>query len=213
MRRKRAWVTRSAGLRVIVRPTVFHPRYFISSECFANYIGRMDLCGKSVIDVRTGSGILAIAAAKSGAENVIAVDINPTAALSVPENAAHNASGLPIAAACMNLLAAVAPRPLFDLILSNPPKHAQEPRDLADRGWHAGPYYRDIADLFEQAHTRLKPDGLLYVMFSTDSDLELIATLIKRAGFRARVAYKHSIFIESFVLYECALQRDAINPN
>jgi release factor glutamine methyltransferase len=213
MRRKRAWVTRSAGLRLIVRPTVFHPRYFISSECFAKYIGRMDLRGKRVIDVGTGSGILAIAAAKSGAENVIAVDINPNAALSVPENAMGNASGHQVATACMNLLAAVAPRPLFDLILSNPPKHAQEPRDLADRGWHAGPNYRDIADLFEQAHTRLKPDGLLYVMFSTDSDLELIATLIKRAGFRARVAYKHSIFIESFVLYECAPQRDVINSN
>ena len=203
MRRKRVWVTRVAGLRLTVRPTVFHPRYFISSECFANYIGRMDLRGKRVIDVGTGSGILAIAAAKSGAENIIAVDINPNAALSVPENAANNASGQQIAAACMNLLAAVAPQPLFDLILSNPPKHAREPLDLADRGWHAGPNYRDIAALFDQAHARLKPEGFLYVMFSTDSDLELIETLIKRAGFHARVVYKYSIFIESFVLYEC----------
>jgi release factor glutamine methyltransferase len=210
MRRKRAWATRSAGLRLTVRPTVFHPRYFISSECFANYIGSMDLRGKRVIDVGTGSGILAIAAAKAGAEHVVAVDINPNAALSVPENSARNVSGPQVAAACMDLLAAVAPRPLFDVILSNPPKHTQEPRDLADRGWHAGPNHRDIAALFEQARARLKPDGLLYVMLSTDSDLGLIESLIARAGFEARVAYKHSIFIESFVLYECAPRRDAI---
>jgi hypothetical protein len=52
-----------------------------------------------------------------------------------------------VTAVCTNLLSALAPRPLFDVILSSPPKHAGEPRDLADRGWHAGPNYRDIAAL------------------------------------------------------------------
>jgi PAS domain S-box-containing protein len=74
----------------------------------------------------------------------------------------------------MQLLAALPPRSLFDVILSSPPKHAGEPRDLADRGWHAGPQYRDVAALFEQARERLKPNGCLYVMLSSDSDLELL---------------------------------------
>ena len=33
-------VTRAAGFRLTVRPTVFHPRYFISSERFAEFIRR-----------------------------------------------------------------------------------------------------------------------------------------------------------------------------
>ena len=32
--RRSTRVTRAAGFRLEVRPTVFHPRYFISSECF-----------------------------------------------------------------------------------------------------------------------------------------------------------------------------------
>jgi hypothetical protein len=118
------------------------------------------------------------------------------------ENAPANGLGDRVTVACMNLLAALPPLPLFDVILSSPPKHAGEPRDLADRGWHAGPHYRDVAALFEQARERLKPDGCLYVMLSSDSDLDLLGRLINKAGFRTRLAYERSFYIESMILYE-----------
>src|ERR1700730_14928305 len=195
-------ITRAAGFRLTVRPTVFHPRYFISSECFAEFIGGLDLSSKHVVDIGTGSGILALAAARAGAENVTATDINPNAALTAAENARANGMGDRVTAVCTDLLSALAPRPLFDVILSSPPKHAGEPRNLADRGWHAGPNYRDIAALFEQSRERLKPGGRLYVMVSSDSDLDLFGTLIDQAGLRARVVHEQSIFIESFIIYE-----------
>jgi methylase of polypeptide subunit release factors len=200
--RPRTRVTRAAGFRLTVRPTVFHPRYFLSSECFAEFIGRLDLSGRRVADVGTGSGILALAAARAGAENVIAVDVNPNAALNAAENARANGLGDRVSGLCSNLLSAVAPRPVFDVILSSPPKHAGEPRDLADRGWHAGPDYRDVAALFDQSRARLKPAGRLYVMVSSDSDLDLFGRLIDQAGFRARLAHERSIWIESLIIYE-----------
>lgn len=46
--------------------------------------------GESVIDVGTGSGILAIGAALLGAEPVLAIDIDPTAVKVAKENIAHN---------------------------------------------------------------------------------------------------------------------------
>lgn len=199
--RRTTQVTRAAGFRLKVRPTVFHPRYFISSECFAEFIDGLDLRGKCVVDVGTGSGILALAAARAGAAYVVAADINPNAALNAADNARANGYDA-FSGVCSNLLAAFAPRPLFDVVLSSPPKHAGEPRDLADRGWHAGPQYRDIAALFEQARERLKPGGRIYVMVSSDSDLELFAQLIDRAGLRARIALERSILIESFIIFE-----------
>jgi methylase of polypeptide subunit release factors len=194
-------VTRAAGLRLTVRPTVFHPRYFISSERFAEFIDQLDLRGKCVVDVGTGSGILALAAARAGAEFVVATDINPNAALTAADNARANGFAA-VSAVCSDLLSAFAPRPLFDVVLSSPPKHAGEPCDLADRGWHAGPHYRDIVALFEQASERLKPGGRILVMVSSDSDLDLFDKLIESAGLRARVAREYSIFIESFIIYE-----------
>jgi len=62
LKRRTTRVTRAAGFRLVVRPTVFHPRRFITSEFFASFIGRLDLSGKRVADVGTGSGILALAA-------------------------------------------------------------------------------------------------------------------------------------------------------
>jgi len=46
--------------------------------------------GKRVIDVGTGSGILAIGAALLGAEKVLATDIDPTAVKVAAENVVHN---------------------------------------------------------------------------------------------------------------------------
>ncbi len=197
--------THAAGFRLRVRPTVFHPRYFLSSEYFAEFIDGLDLRGKNVADVGTGSGVLALAAARAGAASVLAVDINPNAVLCARENAEANGFGDRVTAARMDLLAEVPSRPVFDVILSSPPKHAGEPRDLADSGWHAGPQYRNVAGLFVQARERLKPDGRLYVMVSSDSDLDLFGRLIDEAGFRARLAVERSFYIELMLLYELRL--------
>src|SRR4051812_10467399 len=85
LKRRSTRMARAAGFRLVVHPTVFHPRFFLTSEFFADFIGRLDLSGKRVIDVGTGSGILALAAARAGAASVVAVDINPNAARTARE--------------------------------------------------------------------------------------------------------------------------------
>src|SRR5947209_17243859 len=91
--RRNIRVSHAGGFRLTVRPTVFHPKFFISSEKFAEFIDTLDLAGKRVCEVGTGTGILALAAARSGAELVVATDINPNAALSANENARGNGLG------------------------------------------------------------------------------------------------------------------------
>src|SRR5258708_946313 len=110
LKRRTTRVTRAAGFRLIVRPTVFHPRYFITSEFFASYIGRLDFSGKRVVDVGTGSGILALAAARAGAASVTAVDINANAVLTAAENARANRAILPTAPGMLARITATSPR-------------------------------------------------------------------------------------------------------
>jgi release factor glutamine methyltransferase len=202
LKRRTTRITRAAGFRLIVRPTVFHPRYFITSEFFASYIDRLDFSGKRVVDVGTGSGILALAAARAGAANVMAVDINPNAVLTAAENAHANDFGDRVTAVCSNLLSALTPCVPFDVIISSPPSFPGEPRDFADRAWHAGPNYRDIASLFDQARERLAPGGRLYILVSSDSELNLFSALIARARFQAHLVAERSIVIESLIIYE-----------
>jgi release factor glutamine methyltransferase len=201
LKRRTTRHTRASGFRLTVRPTVFHPRYFLTSEFFASFIGRLDLQGKRVADVGTGSGILALAAARAGASRVTAIDINPNAALAASENARANGFENRVSVICSNLLSALEPGPRFDVIISSPPSFPGEPRDLADRAWHAGPNYRDVASLFDQARERLAPGGCLYVLLSSDSDLDLFSVLISRARFRARRVAERSVLIESLIIY------------
>jgi release factor glutamine methyltransferase len=202
LKRRTTRRTRAAGFRLTIRPTVFHPRYFITSEFFAAFIGRLDLRGQRVADVGTGSGILALAAARAGAASVTAIDINPNAALTAAENARANSLGDRVTALCSNLLAALGPSATFDVIISSPPSFPGEPRDIADRAWHAGPNYRDIAALFDQARERLAPGGRLYILLSSDSDLDLFSGLIADARFRAVLVAERSVLIESLIIYQ-----------
>ena len=202
LKRNRRRRTRAAGFRLTIGPTVFHPRVFLTSEFFAGFIDRLDLAGKRVADVGTGTGILALTAARAGAADVVAIDINPNAVEAASENARANGLDERVRAVRSDLLAEVPLEPKFDVIISNPPLFPQEPRDIADRAWHCGPDYRDITALFDQARERLTGDGVMYVLLSSDCDLEALGGMMQRAGFEARLAEERSIMIESFLIYE-----------
>src|SRR6202035_4988542 len=58
--------------------------------------------GRHVIDVASGSGVVAIAAAMAGAAAVTAYDIDPVAAVAIRMNAAAN--GVTVLAVCADVL-------------------------------------------------------------------------------------------------------------
>jgi ribosomal protein L11 methyltransferase len=80
-------------------------------------LDRMMPPGATAVDVGTGSGILAIAAAKLGAARVLAVDIDAVAVAVARQNVAHNGMTGVIEVREGDLLAGV-PRPA-DVILAN----------------------------------------------------------------------------------------------
>jgi release factor glutamine methyltransferase len=202
LNRSRLSSTRVAGLLLSVEPTVFHPKIFLTSRFFAEFLQQLKLDGRSAVEIGTGSGILALSAARAGAKTVLALDINPAAVRTAAANAKANGLDSQVTAMVSDLFSSVPADDIFDIIIASPPSFAGEPLSMADRAWHAGPGYRDIAPLFQQARQRISADGSMYLLLSSDSDLPLFGRLIEQAGFRSAIVARRSIWVETFILYE-----------
>lgn len=77
---------------------------------------RADLSARRVLDVGTGSGVLAIAAARLGAEEVIAVDVDPDAVAVAAGNATRNDVSVDLRIGSVD---AVAEDGAFDVVVAN----------------------------------------------------------------------------------------------
>jgi release factor glutamine methyltransferase len=191
-----------AGFDLTIGPTVYDPRYYRAPEYFAEFIGGLDLSGKSVADLGTGSGLQALAAARAGASNVLALDVNPNAVAAAALNARANGLEDRVSAVVSNLFSVVAPGPQFDVILTNPPFCDGPAWDVADRAWRAGRNYEDIAPLFAQARERLLPNGVVYLIMSSHTDLAAVGHMVQRAGFTTRIAAKRRVLLETLIIFD-----------
>jgi len=136
----------------------------------ADYVARERLAVDArVLDICTGSGFLAIAAALAGAGEVAAVDISRRAVVAVQLNAAVN--GVKVQALRGDLFSPVAGR-RFDLILSNPPYLPGDVSELPRRGlpraWEGGRTGREFIErIAAHAAEHLSERGQLLLVYST----------------------------------------------
>jgi release factor glutamine methyltransferase len=150
--------------------------------------------GRHVLDLCTGSGVLAIAAAQVGAASVTAFDICPRAVLCSLGNA--QAAGVDVNVRLGSLERALASGP-YDVVVSNPPYvpvgpdaqgeliHASAGPALA---WNAGDDGRLVLDpLCQAAPHLLTRGGTMLVVQSEFSGVEQSLDSLRSAGLHAEI--------------------------
>ena len=128
-------------------------------------------CGKKVLEIGTGNGVIAIECAKSGS-SVLAVDIDKEAVERLKEEAKNK--NLKIEARVSNLFENVNRK--YDTIIFNPPYLPGDAKDLKDLQWAGGGKYGDeiILKFLEDAWKYLKEDGEIYIVLSSFNRLNKI---------------------------------------
>ncbi|WP_308406654.1 HemK2/MTQ2 family protein methyltransferase [Streptomyces sp. AC555_RSS877] len=149
--------------------------------------------GAEVLDVGTGSGALALEAARRGTR-VTAVDVSWRAVATARLNAWR--AGVPVRIRRGNLFGPVRGQS-FDLILTNPPyvpaPMVRLPRGPA-RAWDAGRDGRLVLDrICREAPDLLRPGGVVLIVHSALSDPGRTLEHLRTAGLKASVTRRSRI--------------------
>lgn len=124
--------------------------------------------GKSVLEIGTGSGLIALCCLQAGANPVVATDVNPNAL----ECAAYNADHLGVGKIDLRKVepgdqkayVTLKAGERFDLIISNPPWEDGQPAKIDDFALY-DTNFALLDSLLNEAKNHLKKDGELYLAY------------------------------------------------
>ncbi|MFB8028376.1 MULTISPECIES: HemK2/MTQ2 family protein methyltransferase [unclassified Streptomyces] len=174
--------------RLMTLPGVYTPQH--DTRLLMAALNREDIGpGTEVLDVGTGSGALALHAARVGAR-VTAVDIARRSVMTARLNALLHRRRISVRRS--DLFSAL-PGRSYDLVICNPPyvpsPVGRLPGHGAARAWEAGCDGRAVLDrVCETAPAALRPGGRLLLVHSGLCDSEMTLSRLASAGLRARVS-------------------------
>ncbi len=187
-------------LEIVVFPDVFSPAYFTDSAWFARIIPPI-IGRKSLLEIGTGTGIIALSAALNGA-TVVATDINPQAVANAQENLKHYNVTVPVLWG--NVYSPLCPEDRFDFIFWNHPfNRAEEP--VEELLMRAGFDYRyqGLEEYIQSAHKHLNKNGILLLGTGNFADVDEIK----------RIASKNQYSLVLMRSKKMPLTGDSIVPN
>ena len=152
------------GLEVIIQPKMsFGTGHHATTQLMVEMLLGSEIEGKRILDMGSGTGVLAIAAAKLGAESVLAVEIDDMAEESVRENIVLNDVADKVVSICGDARAIESEK--FDIVLANINRNVL------------------LADMKAYAAT-LSKGGELIISGFLEEDIAILEKLAKKLGFK-----------------------------
>jgi release factor glutamine methyltransferase len=143
--------------------------------------------GEDVLDIGTGSGVLAVFAALEGAAKVLAVDWNEDAVENTKRNVERHEVSSRVEARVSNIFSMVGEAELFDVILANlPARNKAAPDVVAAAQWDTA--FQAHKTFFGAAHEHLQSGGRIYMVMANYPEVAEMVKLAEQAGFEITVA-------------------------
>jgi release factor glutamine methyltransferase len=177
---------------VIVLPGVFHPGLFYSTKFLLDYLLEQPISNKSLLELGCGTGLIAVMAAKSGA-NVTASDLSLLAIENVTRNAQRNRVLFKIIHS--DLFDNVEKKP-FDWIIINPPYYAKAHKTEAELAWHCGENFEYFHKLFTSLKDYLHAATEVIMVLTKGSEIETIRGIGNNYGFEFELVREQKVFFD-----------------
>lgn len=171
------------GLRVQICPRVFNPTVGRTTRFFLRHM--QIPAGSSVLELGTGTGVIAAAAARHSKE-VCATDISPHAVRCAKATMRLNKVQKRVEILHGDLFAPVAGR-RFDVILFNLPYLARPATSLEAMAWSAGAQCELIGRFLAEAPQYMNEGGSIQMLFSSAAPMAKVVTMIQRYGYQIAV--------------------------
>jgi len=157
-------------------------------------LGCIEVGKEKVLEVGTGTGIIALHAAKRGAD-VTAVDIKQEAVENARKNAEMN--GIKIHVEQSDLFSNVSG--IFDVIIFNPP---YLPSDKMEEAWEGGEEGIEVAKRFlEKARFYLSHKGRIYIVLSTLGNIKKLIDDFEQFYDFEEIG-RMNLFFEKLIVYK-----------
>lgn len=157
-----------------------------------------------ILDICTGSGLLAIVAAKK-AKSVVAIDINPYAVRCTKLNSKLNHVDDKVEVIRADLFSGFTVDAKFDFIICNPPylpvDEEMKIEDWLERSWNGGSTGRKIIDkILDTVSSHIVEGGKLLMIQSSVSNFEESIKILREKGFDVEIEAEKELFFEKVVL-------------
>jgi len=188
-------------IKLLIKKGVFHPGLFSSTKLLLENIEKLELRGKSLLELGAGSGVISFRAWAKGAD-VTASDINPIAIEGLTTNLSH------VSAAPTNkfniLLSDLfdkIPAQTFDFIIVNPPFYKGNPDNFEEHAWYAGSNFEYFKRFFYGIKDYIGSGTVVLVAFADIPELKIVRQLAGEMGYRLEdYIKKGSIFQDQLIL-------------
>ena len=183
---------------MVVEPGVFHPAFFFSTKFLLKYVEKMELHGKTFLELGAGTGLIAIYAATRGAI-VTASDISKNAICSIEQNALLN--GVIVKVQWSDMFDTL-PLQCFDVIVINPPYYKKSPVQESDYAWFCGEQGEYFKRLFSGLGKYTGKNSMMLMILSDECDIAMVKTLAAENGYALKSVLEKKKYWETNYIFE-----------